>query len=137
MYSVDDIRTPRDRVSDEFIRRLVEQEGQSMNSARACRACEEAEARGSLYNASMTQRNMQGYGCRNKETTCTDTDSACEGIARCRMLEGQPLAMVYSPCNVWRGIYAPDMALRRGTMFQELDKPWCVEKSRGGCNCGK
>jgi hypothetical protein len=33
------------------------------------------------------------------------------------------LAMVYSPHQCWRKLYAPDKALMRGTLFEELDKP--------------
>lgn len=34
-----------------------------------------------------------------------------------------PLAMVYAPCQVFRGLYDPDTALTRGTLFTELDLP--------------
>ena len=33
------------------------------------------------------------------------------------------LAMVYSPHQCWRMLYSPDVALVRGTLFEELDKP--------------
>ena len=33
------------------------------------------------------------------------------------------LAMVYSPYQCFRMTYAPDEALMRGTLFEELDKP--------------
>ena len=33
------------------------------------------------------------------------------------------LAMVYSPCQFFRGLYSPMEALSRGTLFEELDKP--------------
>ena len=33
------------------------------------------------------------------------------------------LAMVYSPCQMWRMLYSPETALERGTLFEELDKP--------------
>ena len=33
------------------------------------------------------------------------------------------LAMVYSPHQCWRMLYSPDVALMRGTLFEELDKP--------------
>ena len=38
------------------------------------------------------------------------------------------LAMVYSPRQVFRGLYAPMEALSRGTLFEELDKPLMVGK---------
>ena len=33
------------------------------------------------------------------------------------------LAMVYSPYQCFRMLYAPEKALMRGTLFEELDKP--------------
>ena len=44
-----------------------------------------------------------------------------------------PLASVYSPYQFWRGMYTPDVALERGTMFSELDLPFEVGNIRGGC----
>ena len=44
-----------------------------------------------------------------------------------------PLASVYSPYQYWRGMYTPDVALERGTMFSELDLPFEVVNTRGGC----
>lgn len=34
------------------------------------------------------------------------------------------LAMVYSPAQEWRGLYSVDEAIRKGTLFTELDKPF-------------
>lgn len=46
-----------------------------------------------------------------------------------------PLAMVYSPVQKWRNIYDGEVALVRGTIFEELDLPFlgkcCYEKD--GC----
>lgn len=35
-----------------------------------------------------------------------------------------PLAMAYVPMQKWREIYSNDVALDRGTIFAELDKPF-------------
>ena len=32
--------------------------------------------------------------------------------------------MVYSPCQEFAGIYAPEEGLCRGTVFMELEKPF-------------
>ncbi len=49
-------------------------------------------------------------------------------------LRSHPLAMIYSPLQEFREIYAPDVALQRGTMFTELDLPFEGYKgSKGGC----
>lgn len=48
-------------------------------------------------------------------------------------LEEYPLAMMYAPYQVWRHIYALDVALERGTLFGELDLPFEATKSNRGC----
>lgn len=137
MFSVDDIRTPRDRVSEEFLRRLLEGEDKTPQPECTCRGCDEPEARGSMQDTPVMQRDGRSCGGQ-KGVMCRDGGNRNdESMHRCRMLEGQSLAMAYSPCQIWRGVYAPDMALRRGTMFKELDKPWGVENRKGGCGCGK
>jgi len=35
-----------------------------------------------------------------------------------------PLAMAYVPWQDWRQLYEPHKALQRGTLFEELDKPF-------------
>ena len=39
-------------------------------------------------------------------------------------LTGQSLAMVYSPCQIFQGLHAPEEGLCRGTIFMELEKPF-------------
>ena len=56
------------------------------------------------------------------------TEGRCGGWG----LESHPLAMVYSPCQAWRGAYTPDVALERGTLFSELDLPF-EESHKRGC----
>ena len=45
-----------------------------------------------------------------------------DGLDQC--LIGRSLAMVYSPSQVFEGIYAPTEGLCRGTIFMELEKPF-------------
>lgn len=68
----------------------------------------------------------------------------CDGSPRTNTTEKQgygwglaehPLAMVYSPYQLFRDIYAPDAALKRGTMFAELDLPFEGDKRRSGGIC--
>ena len=65
----------------------------------------------------------------------------CDGSLRMNMNDSQgmgwgladhPLAMVYSPYQLFRDVYAPDVALKKGTMFAELDLPFEGNKR----NCG-
>ncbi len=87
MEHENDNRTPRDRVSQEFMLDLLKESGASPVGA-----------------------------CSASVVDCL------------------PLAMVYAPMQKWRGAYAPDEALSRGTMFSELDKPFYPPKT---CGCAK
>lgn len=42
-----------------------------------------------------------------------------------RELQELPLAMAYVPIQTWGDTYAPDRALCRGTLFPQLDLPFC------------
>ena len=63
----------------------------------------------------------------------TSCSKCTEGICGGWGLYDHPLAMVYSPCQSWHEVYAPDVALARGTMFSELDLPFEPSKCRKGC----
>lgn len=39
-------------------------------------------------------------------------------------MDNFPLGMAYVPWQTWKNIYEPDKALQRGTIFEELDKPF-------------
>lgn len=45
-------------------------------------------------------------------------------------LSGMPLAMAYVPWQEWQNIYDAEKGFCRGTIFEELDKPFC---GIGGC----
>ena len=64
-------------------------------------------------------------GCVGQEGCGPDSWGLCE----------YPLAIVYSPCQVFRGLYDPDTALSRGTLFGELDLPLGGEG--GLCACDR
>lgn len=51
------------------------------------------------------------------------------GTAPAEDIDQFPIAMAYVPWQQWRQIYSMDVALGRGTIFQELDKPFIM----GGC----
>lgn len=42
-----------------------------------------------------------------------------------RELQELPLAMAYVPIQPWGDTYAPCKALTRGTLFPQLDMPFC------------
>lgn len=51
-----------------------------------------------------------------------------------RRRDTRPLAMSYVRNQSWRRIYKMDVALSRGTLFNELDKPFSGT-GRGGHRC--
>ena len=66
-------------------------------------------------------------------TVCECTASEEETTARMCMhdpLNGLPVAMAYVPWQEWRNLYAAEKALHRGTIFEDLDKPF---SGKGGC----
>lgn len=54
----------------------------------------------------------------------TDSEQNGGGGCGCRDNGSRQLAMVYSPMQCWRMLHAPDEALMKGTLFEELYKPY-------------
>lgn len=104
-----DTRTPRDRINEEFMRKLMELD----------KANEENE---------MKQPQQENDAIDTMMCKGMDWKKDCS-------LSGRPLAMVYSPCQSWRELYEPDVGFYRGTIFKELDKPFYgdrrMEKRKG------
>ncbi|RGK85145.1 spore coat associated protein CotJA [Dorea formicigenerans] len=79
---------------------------------------------------------MQNYRYRspgNSRGCMRQPDSSrelCAGIA----LDQMPVTMAYVPWTKWRNIYEAEKGLRRGTIFQDLDKPF---RGIGGCQNGR
>lgn len=40
-----------------------------------------------------------------------------------------PVGMAYVPYQKWKNVYEPSVALSRGTVFEDLDKPFLGEKA--------
>lgn len=40
-------------------------------------------------------------------------------------VDGCPLAMAYVPMQIWQQLYDPEVGFDKGTIFKELDKPFC------------
>lgn len=40
-----------------------------------------------------------------------------------------PIGMLYVPYQTWQKIYDPQIGLARGTVFEELDKPFIGERT--------
>ena len=61
-----------------------------------------------------------GSGCRCGRT---------EIVPECPLTASVPV-MAYVPWQNWEGLYSENQALRRGTLFMPLDKPFY---GKGGC----
>lgn len=60
--------------------------------------------------------NMQNFAPRCDGSTTDGYENKC--------LNGMSLAMVYSPCQEFDGLYSVEEALCHGTLFMELEKPF-------------
>ena len=128
-----DNRTPRDRLTDDFLSELLDCEcdGRSCDINGNRPAPKRIRERREYYrpaNSNVTEEN----DCSDK---CEDIVSECGG-GNCvgftsPHLHGAPLAMVYSPHQQWENIYEVETGLSRGTIFKCLDFPFM----HAGCDC--
>ena len=158
-----DVRTPRERVDGELLRQNMGREGCScrLNTPRGCNDAMRGTRplrsvmpgtlpggfsdRKSLTTSAMNNTGRSGCGCRDMRNTdqpdcgCGNARNAAPRCGGCGTDEGgwglheHPLAMAYSPLQVWRNVYELETALERGTMFVELDKPFHEGMTKGGC----
>ena len=115
MYTEDDFMTRRERVSDDFLRQILDGDGERHESP-----CN--------FNGSLVADGSSSARCR-------DNPHGTWGIKE------YPLAMMYSPTQEWRALYDNEMGLSRGTIFKELDLPFMGtwdDSSRSACRglCG-
>lgn len=76
--------------------------------------------------------NMRGYPRHippTPEPEMPQVSNICCNVTT-DMLDGLPLAIAYVPWQDWKCIYDPLKGLLRGTIFEELDKPFI---GKGGC----
>ena len=71
-------------------------------------------------------RKPEPCGCRTPERRPSQP-CGCRYDA----LEDFPIAMAYVPWQKWRNLYEPCKGFQRGTIFEDLSKPF---HGRGGCN---
>lgn len=129
--------TPRDRIDDKLLLQLLgEAEPESRYGiAPDCPRC-----------AARNRPQVPGVN-RNPVPRCNEGDPAIptpgpgpviqnpepfpaneSGSGNCRKdnrLAGFPLSMVYAPDQEWSGLFEEDEALGKGTLFRDLDLPFC------------
>ena len=66
------------------------------------------------------------FGC----DSCKDRNTPRTGSMMNVFPENISLAMAYVPYQEWRDLYDETMALRQGTLFAELDKPFLGSEKR-------
>lgn len=79
----------------------------------------------------------QGYREMPRQSSCESvcqetpvTPVCCNDKSGYDELRNMPLAMAYVPWQEWCSLYEADKAFHRGTIFEELDKPF---RGIGGC----
>lgn len=82
------------------------------------------------------RRPNTGCGCSAKPPVMpypayTNGQNSCSCPGSHDELAGMPLAMAYVPWQPWRCPYEAEKGLHRGTIFEDLDKPF---RGMGGCN---
>lgn len=101
-------RTPRDRLGNEMLRRVLNDDYSCQTHCHTNIRC----AGNNNYKA-------------NRVGTCIQTSQ-----------NARPIGMVYAQVQVWGDMYDPCEALKRGTMFRELDLPFLMYNcgsQKGGC----
>ena len=109
MYKDDDTMTPRDRISEDMLRRILGSSEETANG-RAADYARTPDCTGNTDRIGGKERHTWG-------------------------LENYPLASVYAPLQEFHELYDRDAALKHGTVFAELDLPFMGETvSKGGRN---
>ena len=134
-FEENDTRTPRERVDDGLLRQLIDEGCDcgyiSDRSARRPMTRSGREVGGSV---AVGARGGIGHQCdcgHVHKDGCTDGCGDGKGWG----LHEYPLAMVYSPEQVWRSVYDLETGFCHGTIFRELDLPFTGCGSRKGGNC--
>ena len=81
---------------------------------------------------------MNNRNCSRRPINSRDMQNIIPQMSYCNYLdmeeshikniEDMPIAMAYVPYQQWRNIYEPNQALKRGTIFKELDLPFNCAK---------
>lgn len=76
---------------------------------------------------------MPNYYSSSDQTRYQNTEhnmTCCNDRSGYEALSNLPLAMAYVPWQKWCALYEADRGFCRGTIFAQLDKPFC---GTGGC----
>ena len=107
--------TPRERVDDDMLLRILDEE-EPIRCAYGSTRKNNMSYRQNGSNCVMPRMENSGNG--NNGSCCT------ENCAKENCLSGYSLAMVYTPDQEWRELYSEEDAIAHGTLFTELFKPF-------------
>ena len=150
-----DNRTPRDRLSDDFLREILSNELHDFSNVknRGRNSCNRGDSQVDRSRQSCNPiRVMPVAEMMPSKPECNTIKNDCEcqcecpceeeytcGCGTCEnfrvpTLHDVPLAMVYSPHQEWENIYDAEIGHSRGTIFKCLDLPFypvrCAEKEQ-------
>lgn len=118
MYTEDDTMTPRERISEDMLRRMLD--GDYRNNVN------------NVNNGGNAWERRENGACNNHSNGSCNNHSNGGSFA----LRGYPLASVYAPYQEFRGLYDRETALKQGTIFSELDLPFMgasIANKGGSC----
>jgi len=114
--------TPRERIDDDMLLRILNEEEVSGCSygecGRSARRSTRVDAGTAHPHARMMARQENGTVGGNDSDHCPETCAKKNGLT------GYPLAMSYTPDQEWQNLYCDDDAMSHGTIFTELYKPF-------------
>ena len=115
-----DTLTPRDRIGDDMLRRMLEPNG--------FRGAEERPLP-DLPPSENSHNHNHNHNHDHDQSSCMPRNTWG--------LRDHPVGMVYAPLQEFRHLYDRDTALRQGTIFRELDLPFLGESVANGGACRK
>lgn len=143
-----DNRTPRDRIDENFRRRMMQNENNcnrsnemreirpvyarnisgtvNSRSAESRCGCNRRQSDNTRVYDNMTVRQMvnNGNNSQSENNSCGCARNSESSIINQECLSTFPLAMVYSPMQNFDNITEVSGALCRGTIFEQLDLPF-------------
>ena len=93
-----------------------------------CTSCNRNMSPQLQHRYSQMQRSQYSNNRMNREQNNYNDSTSCrcsnENIPDMEPVDRMEVSMGYVPWQTWGEIYDDDVALKKGTIFVDLDKPW-------------